>query len=166
MLEKGSVESTLVPGPVHYATLRAGSGPSDDLPILLWLHGGGGSETFLASCRPQFVECWREKSLPDVVVATPAAGWSFYLDRLDGSEQWEQFLLHELVPHIRKETGSTRGPLLLGGISVGAVAALRMSFKRPELIHAVAAVEPTMEAALRADDVPLRDQVQMPGAIR
>lgn len=166
MLEKGSVDSALVNGPVTYAALRAGSGPSGELPILLWLHGGGGSERFLESCRPQFVECWREKTLPDLVAVTPAAGWSFYLDRLDGAEQWEQFLLHELVPHVRKETGSVNGPLLLGGISVGAVAALRMAFKRPELVHAVAAIEPTMEAALRADDVPLRDQVQMPGAIR
>ncbi|MEM9613065.1 MAG: alpha/beta hydrolase [Actinomycetota bacterium] len=166
MLERGGLDSSLVPGPVAYATLRAGSGPASELPILLWLHGGGGSERFLSSCRSHFVRCWREKSLPDLIAVTPAAGWSFYLDRRDGSEQWEQFLLHELVPHIRRETGSTDGPLLVGGISVGAVAALRLAFKRPDLVSAVAAVEPTMEAAFNAEDVPLRDQVQMPGAIR
>ncbi len=166
MLEKGVLESGLVRGPVPYATLRAGSGPSSHLPILLWLHGGGGSERFLASCHPQFVAAWKEKVLPDVVAVTPAAGWSYYLDRRDGSEQWEQFLIHELVPEIRSLTGSTDGPLLLGGISLGAAAALRLAFRRPELVRAVAAVEPTVEAAYRAEDVLLRDQVQVPGTVR
>ena len=166
MLEKGVIESSLVPGPVSYATLRAGSGPTGDLPILLWLHGGGGSERFLESCRSQFVACWKERSLPDVIAVTPGAGWSFYLDRRDGSEQWEQFLLHELVPRIRKDTGSVDGPLIVGGISVGAAAALRIAFRHPEMVQAVAAVEPTMEAALRLGDIPLRDRVQTPGPVR
>ncbi|MEM8923343.1 MAG: alpha/beta hydrolase [Actinomycetota bacterium] len=166
MLEKGTIESNLVPSPVSYTSLRAGTGPAEALPIVLWLHGGGGSERFLESCGPQFLACWKERSLPDVVAVTPGAGWSFYLDHRDGSEQWEQFLLHELVPHIRAETGSTKGPLVVGGISVGAVAALRLAFKHPNMIAAVAAVEPTMEASLRADDVPLRDRVQTPGAVR
>jgi S-formylglutathione hydrolase len=166
MLDKGTIETSLVTGPVDYTTLRAGSGPSSELPIVLWLHGGGGSSRFLETCQAQFVACWAESSLPDLVAVTPSAGWSLYLDRFDGSEQWETFLLDELVPHIRKQTGSTAGPLVLGGISVGALASLRMAFRRPELIRAVLAVEPTIEAALRPEDVPLRDRVHLPAAVR
>ena len=166
MLEKGTIETGLVPGPVEYSTLRAGSGPSSELPIVLWLHGGGGSSRFLETCQAQFVACWAESSLPDLVAVTPSAGWSFYLDRRDGTELWETFLLDELVPHIRKHTGSTAGPLVLGGISVGGLAALRMGFRRPELVAAVVAVEPTLEAALRPDDVPLRDRVPLPDVLR
>lgn len=166
MLEKGFIETSLVPGPVEYAMLRAGNGPSAELPIVLWLHGGGGSSRFLESCQAQFITCWQESSLPDLAAVTPSAGWSFYLDRLDGSEQWETFLFSELVPSIRKKTGSTSGPLIIGGISIGAVAGLRLAFKHPELVHAVVAVEPTMEAALRVEDVPLRDRVHMPDSIR
>ena len=166
MLEKAAIETSLVPGPVEYATLRPGTGPSTELPIVLWLHGGGGSFRFLESCQAQFVACWQESTLPDLIAVTPSAGWSFYLDRLDGSEQWETFIFSELVPHIRKNTGSAKGPLVVGGISTGAVASLRLAFKRPELVDAVVAVEPTMEAALVADDVPLRDRVHMPDSIR
>lgn len=166
MLDKGSIETSLVPGPVEYSTLRAGSGPSSELPVVLWLHGGGGSSRFLETCQAQFVACWAESSLPDLVAVTPSAGWSFYLDRMDGSELWETFLLDELVPHIRKQTGSTNGPLVVGGISVGALAALRIAFRRPELVTAVVAVEPTLEAATRLDEVPLRDRVHMPDVVR
>jgi pimeloyl-ACP methyl ester carboxylesterase len=166
MLEKGAIDTSLVPGPVDYTMLRAGSGPRTDLPIVLWLHGGGGSCRFLETCQAQFVSCWNEGSLPDLVAVTPSAGWSFYLDRRDGSERWETFLLEELVPSIRKQTGSTSGPLVVGGISVGAAAALRIAFKRPDLISAAVAVEPTIEAALRAADVPLRDRIHLPERVR
>ena len=166
MMDKGIIETGLVTGPVDYTVLRPGTGPSEDLPIVLWLHGGGGSSRFLETCKAQFVACWQESSLPDLAAVTPSAGWSFYLDRMDGSERWETFLFEELVPHIRKQTGSTNGPLIIGGISVGAVAGLRLAFKRPDLVTAVVALEPTMEAALHAEDVPLRDRVQMPDSIR
>ncbi|MCP3989178.1 MAG: alpha/beta fold hydrolase [Actinomycetia bacterium] len=166
MLEKGFIETSLVPGPVDYAVLRPGSGPTTELPILLWLHGGGGSSRFLETCKAHFITGWQESSLPDLVAVTPSAGWSFYLDRFDGTELWETFLLEELVPHIRKQTGSSDGPLLIGGISSGAVAGLRLAFKRPELFAAVLAVEPTLEGALDVNQVLLRDRVHMPDTIR
>ncbi|MEM7340144.1 MAG: alpha/beta fold hydrolase [Actinomycetota bacterium] len=167
MLEQGRLESDLVPSPVDYAVLRSGGEPADgaELPLLLWLHGGGGSARFLESCRPQFAACWQDKSLPEMAVATPSAGWSFYLDRVDGSEKWETFLLDEFIPHLRAET-EAEGPLLVGGISIGAVAALRLAFKHPDRFEAVMAVEPTMEASLDADRVTRRDQVHLPAKIR
>ena len=113
MLEKGAIETSLVSGPVEYSMLRPGTGPSSELPIVLWLHGGGGSSRFLETCQAQFVTCWSESSLPDLAAVTPSAGWSFYLDSQDGTEQWETFLFDELVPNIRRQTGSTNGPLVL-----------------------------------------------------
>ena len=166
MLEKGAIETSLVSGSIEFSMLRPGTGPSTELPIVLWLHGGGGSARFLETCQAQFVSCWTESSLPDLVAVTPSAGWSFYLDQRDGGDQWESFLFEELVPHIRKKTGSSNGPLVVGGVSVGALAALRMAFRRPEQVAAVVAVEPTIEAAMTPEDIPLRDRVQMPMAVR
>lgn len=165
-LRHGELETSRVPGPVEYATLTSGDGSAENMPILIWLHGGGGSRRFLETCKAQFVSCWADKSLPAMVVATPSAGWSFYLDRQDGSELWETFLLEEFIPAIRAETGATDGPLLIGGISVGALGALRMAFKYPDMFKAVIAVEPTVEAALTWDRVPSRDRVYMPAAVR
>ena len=166
MFDKGAIETSLVPGPVEYATLRPGTGPSRNLPIMLWLHGGGGSARFLETCQAQFAACWAESSLPDLLAVTPSAGWSFYLDARDGDEQWERFLLTELVPAMRRQVSSTDGPLIVGGISVGALAALRMAFRQPELFDLVVALEPTIEAALRPRDVPLRDHVHLPARVR
>ncbi|MGF1597488.1 MAG: alpha/beta fold hydrolase [Acidimicrobiales bacterium] len=166
MLEKESLETGLVTGPVEYSMLRPGTGPSAELPIVLWLHGGGGSARFLETCQAQFVACWTERSLPDLIAVTPTAGWSYYLDRRDGGELWESFLFDELVPHIRKKTGSTSGPLVVGGISVGGLAALRLAFRRPGLVGAVVAIEPTIEAAMAADEVGLRDLIHMPRGLR
>ncbi|MGI9595741.1 MAG: hypothetical protein ACR2QK_06255, partial [Acidimicrobiales bacterium] len=112
-LQHGELETERVPGPVEYSTLVSSDGSTSKLPVLIWLHGGGGSRRFLESCKAQFVGCWADKSLPAMVVATPSAGWSFYLDRQDGSELWETFLLEEFIPAIREQTGATDGPLLI-----------------------------------------------------
>lgn len=165
-LHHGEMASTLVPGPVDYSILNAVEGSTTNVPVLIWLHGGGGSRRFLESCKAQFMQCWADRSLPAMVVATPSAGWSFYLDRQDGSELWESFLREEFIPAVRAETGATDGPLLIGGISVGALGALRMAFKHPDEFEAVIAIEPTIEAALSWDRVPSRDQVHMPQGLR
>lgn len=164
-LRTDSITSALVPGPVDYSLLTTGDGSAKQ-PVLIWLHGGGGSHRFLESCKAQFVSCWADRSLPAMVVATPSAGWSFYLDRQDGSELWETFLLEEFIPAVRRQTGATEGPLLIGGISAGALGALRMAFKHPDHFKAVVAVEPTVEAALTWDRVPTRDRAFMPPALR
>ncbi|MEM9564270.1 MAG: alpha/beta fold hydrolase [Actinomycetota bacterium] len=162
----GEIPTGLVPGPVPYSMLNAAEANATNAPVLIWLHGGGGSRRFLESCTAQFVSCWAERSLPAMVVATPSAGWSYYLDRQDGSERWETFLLDEFIPAIRAQTGATDGPLLIGGISVGALGALRMAFKYPDRFRAVVAVEPTVEAALAWDRVPARDRIHMPEGLR
>lgn len=162
----GEIETSLVPGPVEYATLSPdGAGP-EDRPILIWLHGGGGSRRFLHSCQPQFASCWADRSLPAITVATPSAGWSFYLDHHDGVELWETFLLDEFIPRIRQEAGSVYGPVFVGGISVGGLGALRMAFRYPDSFAGVVAIEPTIEAALSWDRVVSRDQVIMPPRLR
>ncbi len=165
-LHHGQLSSEIVPGPVEYSTLISTERVTSDVPLLLWLHGGGASRRFLDSCKPHFMSCWADRSLPAMVVATPSAGWSFYLDRHDGSELWETFLLDEFIPAIRAETGATDGPVLVGGISVGAVGALRLAFKYPDRFRAVVALEPTLEAGLTWDQVPSRDRVHMPEGIR
>ncbi len=164
-LQHGELTTELVPSPVDYSVLTTGDSSSKQ-PVLIWLHGGGGSRRFLESCKAQVVSCWADRSLPAMVVATPSAGWSFYLDRQDGTELWETFLLEEFIPAVREQTGATDGPLLIGGISVGALGALRIAFKYPDLFEAVIAVEPTVEAALTWDQVSTRDRAFMAPAVR
>ena len=155
--------TALVPSPVEVRVLRPGvpAGEADDLPLLLLLHGGGDSASFLDGLVPLFDRLWTSGDLPPLVVATPSAGRSFYLDRADGSQRWETFLADELLPHLVAGTGAGRGgaAVALCGVSMGGLGALRLAFRRPDRFVAVAVLEPAIEEATTWPEVALRDVV-------
>src|SRR5680860_159573 len=151
---------------VTFAVLRPDT-DTESLPVMLWLHGGGGSHAFLDQCRPLFEQLWAEDALPPMVVATPDAGRSFYLDRADGSERWEQFVLDELLPEVRRITTSATGAsaTAIGGVSMGGMGSLRMAFRRPDTFAAVAAIEPGIEPTEHWDEVLVRDRLYRDDAL-
>src|SRR5262245_55035914 len=74
-LRDGKLETKLVPNPVEYAVLlpegyQTAQAP---LPLLLFLHGGGGDKSFLGRMRPVLEEMWKAGALPPMVVVTPSA---------------------------------------------------------------------------------------------
>ena len=94
--------------------------------------------------RPTLSRCATAGTLPKMVVATPDAERSFYMDRKDGSQKWETVILFSLVDHLRHEykISQDRSGLFLYGISMGGMGALRMGFKHPERVGAVVALSP------------------------
>ena len=157
------VETELVPSPVEVRVLRPGgpAGEADDLPLLLLLHGGGDSASFLDGLAPLFERLWSSGDLPPLVAATPSAGRSFYLDRADGSERWETFLADELLPSLVASTGAGRdgAAVAVCGVSMGGLGALRLAFRRPHRFVAVAALDPALEEAPTWPEVARRDVV-------
>lgn len=161
-LERGRVQTELVPGPVAYqALLPPGSRGSlaSGLPLLLLLHGGGGDESFLADMKPLIEKAWEIGTLPPLVVVTPNGERSLYLDWQDGSQRWETFLLEEFLPHVQERfrTSTRREHTLVSGISMGGLGSLRLAFKFPNVFGAVAALEPGIEAATQWEEVTVRD---------
>jgi S-formylglutathione hydrolase len=159
-LVDAKVETKLVPGPVEYAVLLPESyeAAKDPLPLLLFLHGGGGDRSFLARMRPVFDEMWKAGALPPMVVVTPSAARSFYMDYRDGSQKWETFIVTEFLDHLRgkfKVARDRKGTLLFG-ISMGGMGALRLSFKHPEIFAGVAAMEPGIDPVLKWRDLSSR----------
>ena len=145
----GKLETKLVPSPVEYAVLLPENYETakEPLPLLLFLHGGGGDKSFLGRMRPVLEEMWKAGTLPPMVVVTPSASRSFYMDYRDGSEKWETFLVTELLDHVRnkyKITRDRKGTLLFG-ISMGGMGALRLGFKYPEKFAGLAALEPGVD---------------------
>jgi S-formylglutathione hydrolase len=155
-----TMPSGLVSSPMTYSVLRP-AGAEGALPLVLWLHGGGGSNDFLEAIRGVFEQCWADGSLPPVVVATPAAGRSFYLNRVDGTEQWELAILEELIPHLRATTGAgdAGAPVLVGGVSMGGMGSLRLALKYPTRFAAVAAMEPGIEPSPSWSHIQPRDRI-------
>jgi pimeloyl-ACP methyl ester carboxylesterase len=102
-----------------------------------------------------------------MVVVTPSAGRSLYLDRFDGTVLWERFLLDEFIPHLMTTTGAGRhgAAVALAGVSMGGLGALRLAFRCPDRFVAVAALEPGLEEATVWEDVLARDRVYRDDAL-
>ncbi len=161
-LVDGKLETKLVPGPVEFAVLLPDGYETakEPLPLLLFLHGGGGDKSFLTRMRPMIEEMWKAGTLPPMVVFTPSVERSFYMDFRDGSQKWETFIVTEFLDHLRakyKVTRERQGTLLFG-ISMGGMGALRMGFKYPEKFGGLAALEPGIDPALKWKDVQPRNR--------
>ena len=152
-LRPGTFSSDLVPSPVaYYALLPPGyATDTEPLPLVLGLHGGGGSREGLARQKPIFDELWATGALPPMVIVMPSVTErSFYLDRRDGSERWESFLVGPFLEHLRTEyrVRRDRRGTMITGISMGGMGSLRMAFKHPDVFGAVAGMEPGIEPIL------------------
>ncbi|HXF39440.1 MAG TPA: alpha/beta hydrolase-fold protein [Blastocatellia bacterium] len=156
------VETKLVPGPVEFNVLlpdgyESAKGP---LPVLLFLHGGGGDRNFLLRLRPAIDDLWKAGTLRPMVIVTPSAARSFYMDYKDGSQKWESFIAGPFLDHLRqtyKITRERKGTLLFG-ISMGGLGGLRLAFKYPDKFEAVAALEPGIDPALKWKEVKPRNR--------
>jgi S-formylglutathione hydrolase len=161
-LDLDKLETTLVPGPVEYAVLLPDGYNTDQapLPLLFYLHGGGQDRSFLTRSRPFFEDLWKAGTLPKMVIATPSAGRSFYMDYKDGSQKWEAFLLGPFLDHLKKKYHVTgeRKSLLVTGVSMGGLGALRLGFKYPDKFAALAAIEPGVDPVLKWKDLQPRNR--------
>lgn len=161
-IEGGELATALVPGPVPYRALIP-DGPDAatiSCPLMLCLHGGLGGHDLLEQVAPVFQDMWRSGALPQMIVAAPETGHSFYLDYRDGSQRWETFLTTELLPHLRKRypVSHQRDRSLVAGISMGGMGALRLGLKYPDMFGVIVAWEPAIEPALAWREVRLEDR--------
>ncbi len=157
-LVPGQIETELVSSPVeYYALLPPGYSTSGErYPLVIDLHGGGGTRDNLKDQQPLFDTLWADGRIPPMVVVMPTAQQrGFYLDLRDGSQQWESFLVGPFLDHVRERfrvRADARGTMLTGG-SMGGMGSLRIAFKYPERFGAVAALEPGTDPVLEWDEL-------------
>ncbi|HYB91114.1 MAG TPA: alpha/beta hydrolase-fold protein [Candidatus Binataceae bacterium] len=157
-----TIETALVPSPSRLSVLLPAGYDrgAASYPLMYLLHGGDGDNNFLGILKPLIERAWERSLLPPLVVVTPDADRSFYVDYRDGSRKWETFILGELLSHVRRTYRVDPRPsqTVVAGISMGGLGALRMAFKHPEMFAGVAALEPGIEPALSFDEIDLRDR--------
>ncbi len=162
VLEELILASRLVPSDVSVGVLLPpGYGDSSEAyPLLLFLHGGGRDSSFLGRLRALIEQAWARNEIPKMVVATPSAGRSFYMDYYDESQKWETFIMTELLDHLRKQyrVGVGAANTLVGGLSMGGMGALRLAFKYPSQFGVVAAMAPAIEPAFSFDEIDPSDR--------
>ncbi|XOV87815.1 MAG: alpha/beta hydrolase [Pseudomonadota bacterium] len=154
---KAEVKSDIVPSPVEYAVI-APKGYKDmkDLPLVLNLHGGGGSRERLVTQQPLFDRLWDAGEIPPAIIAMPSVTErGFYMNFRDGSERWEDFVTGPFIEHLRSVYPISRDPkrVFLTGASMGGMGSLRMAFRHPDKFGAVAALEPGIEPILKFSDM-------------
>ena len=150
-VRRETLTSRFVPGdvPVTIYTPPAAD-RSSPLPLLIFLHGGNGSNQDLRVFLPSIDQAISAGRVPPMVIATPSARRSLYMDFRDGSERWESFILSDLLPYLRRTSpvSPERRRTFISGVSMGGLGCLRIAFKHPDIFAAVAALEPAIEPAL------------------
>lgn len=116
---------------------------TEHFPVLYELHGLGDNEQFFVhSGLWNLVEDQRERhELKDFLIATPAAGASFYINSKDGKVRYEDFLMREFFPFIEKKYRAAPGRAnrAISGVSMGGYGALHLAFRHPQLFNSVSA---------------------------
>ncbi|HSM86457.1 MAG TPA: alpha/beta hydrolase family protein [Candidatus Limnocylindrales bacterium] len=147
----GQVKGRHIAGPVGYCAMLPPSydaSPARKFPVLYFLHGLGGDQTFLVSSGGwQIIEdLWEQKKIGEFVIITPQAGNSFYINSKDGTVKYEDFFIRDFVPQMEKKfrLAGTRNGRAIGGVSMGGYGALRFAFKYPQMFISVAAEMPAL----------------------
>ena len=103
----GAMKSKYVPGHIGYCAMLPPSydaSPGKRFPVLYFLHGLGGDQSFLASsgASSAIEEAWEEKRLGQFVIITPQGENSFYINSRDGHILYEDFFVREFVPQMER----------------------------------------------------------------
>src|ERR1700676_5029652 len=161
-VELHDLASGHLPESVPYAVITPpGYKESGPVPLCLVLMGGGGSRQSLVDCQPLFDSWWSDGSMAPMVLATPSAGMSYYLDDPDGGVSWGSFLAEDFLAHLRAtcHIGAGRASTAILGISMGGYGALKTAFASPDSFGVVAAVQPMVEPGLRDAEVGPRNRL-------
>src|SRR3984893_12072185 len=161
-VELHDLASGHVPENVPYAVITPpGYHESGPIALCLVLMGGGGSRQLLVHSRPVFASWCSDGSLPPMVLATPSAGMSYYLDDPGSCVRWDRFLADEFLPHLRAtcNVAADRSSTAITGISMGGYGALKTAFAHPDTFGIVAAMQPMLEPGLRDADIGARNRL-------
>ncbi len=115
------------------------------LPLLIYLHGGGGDRTELVESAPLYGRMFDEGRLPPMVVVSFSSGpGSFYYGA------WEKFVVEELPEWAASKFNcrTDRDGTLMTGVSMGGYGSLKIGLKNPERFRAIAPLEPAIEPTL------------------
>src|SRR5215470_62047 len=150
-VECNSLPSKILARPIPYCVLLPPSYDTEksrSFPILYFFHGLGDDEQmFVHTGGWNLVEdLWERKQLNEFLVATPAAGATFYINSHDGRVRYEDFLVQEFLPGIEKKfrVKPGRANRAVSGVSMGGYGALHLAFRHPELFSAVSAHSPAL----------------------
>lgn len=118
-------------------------------PVLYFLHGLGGNEGTVAPVVQTAHELIGRGELPPFIIASAAAGRSFYGNQFEGKFQVHDFYFGEFIPHIDRtyRTKAERRFRHIQGFSMGGYGALMYALKHLDLFGAATDIGGALGAA-------------------
>lgn len=116
----------------------------EPLPLVLFLHGSGDSHTSLEKFKAhKYLD--REitaGNIPRFILVTPNGKNGFWENWYDGSHNYRDWLLNELMPEVQQQYNTLACPehCHLAGISMGGFGVLRFAFFSEEQFSSVSAI--------------------------
>jgi len=160
------LNSAHLPETVPFAVVTPpGYDQGGPFPLCLTLMGGGGKREHLAEMQPLLDTWWAEGWLAPMVLATPTAGMSYYLEDPEFGVHWETFLVQDLIPLLRTtfKVRTDRRSTALMEMSMGGYGALKTAFAHPEMFVAIAAMNPMIEPGYVDADIGPRNRIHHSG---
>jgi hypothetical protein len=115
-LVEASVPSTNVPAPVpitYYLPKDYDAKRAEPYPLLTQLHGGGLTNKVMEHMGGLLDQAIENTVAPPMVSVCRLPA-SFYMNFRDGSQKWEDFVMKDLLPHMRKNFNCVQGRLRTG----------------------------------------------------
>jgi S-formylglutathione hydrolase FrmB len=123
--------------------------PARRYPVLYFLHDGYGDEKVLYrnGVAQELFDEMRAGRLPELLVVTPRASASWYVDSFDEKTRYASFLTRDLVPFIDRNyrTVASREGRAAMGISMGGYGAMRWALDQPGLFTVVVGLSPAFQ---------------------
>lgn len=113
--------------------------------VVILLHGTNGNNRTLVD-RVPLEEIM--KKYEDKIIVLPNGFNSYYLDKVENA------IINDLIPFLRENTNIRR--LNLGGVSMGAFGALRLSLKYPNIFENTILISPAIWNPVPPDDCSVR----------
>jgi S-formylglutathione hydrolase FrmB len=128
-------------------------GTSRKYPVVYFLHGLWNDHTSWTVERyggiPAHIEeLQKSGAIPEFIMINPNGENSFYTDYLDGSQNFEQMIVKDLIEYVERtyRVIPDRKDRSIGGVSMGGYGALKIAMKHPELFASAMGFSPIVFA--------------------
>lgn len=134
----------------HAVYTPPGFSPNEELPLVVFLHGGGDWEGSFDQhgVTRRLDRAIAEGDAPRAVILLPDGELGFWQDWYDDSHRYRSWVVHELIPRIqaRYHTRDCPQGCHVMGVSMGSIGALSFAHHHPDVFRTVTAISgPVMD---------------------
>lgn len=120
----------------------AGAGRRDKRPLLIFLHGRGGSDRTFAEDESVFAGLAKLDGRAPVIAFPDGGDHGYWHNRAEGD--WGTYVMREVIPQVSQRYGTDPSRLAIGGISMGGFGAYDLALLHPGRFCAVGGHSPAL----------------------